>query len=199
MYDNIPGIPTYFVSKEGEIWKRDAYTDSRSGRVYQKREGKWKKVKTQISICREGKTPYERVRLCTNFGGKLINGCYRVHRLVAMAWVPNPDPEHYTVVCHKNNDSLNNNWDNLYWGTQAMNMKQAAREGRTAHNSNPGKIGETSPVSKYSNRKKWRVYRYKQRHPAATFKEMKRVFDMPFSVISKIIKAKDPVIWKHLK
>lgn len=36
-----------------------------------------------------------------------------VHRLVAMQYVPNPDPEHLTVVNHKDGNKSNNHADNL--------------------------------------------------------------------------------------
>ena len=43
-------------------------------------------------------------------------------RLVAMAWIPNP--ENKPFVCHKDNNPLNNNYINLYWGTQSENIRQ---------------------------------------------------------------------------
>lgn len=40
---------------------------------------------------------------------------HSVHRLVAMAFLPNPDPEHLTVVRHKNGDRSDNRVENLEW------------------------------------------------------------------------------------
>lgn len=46
---------------------------------------------------------------------------WRIHRLVAMAFIPNPDnlPE----VNHKDGNPLNNHVDNLEWCTRSQNMK----------------------------------------------------------------------------
>lgn len=71
-------------------------------------------------------------------------------------------------------------------------------DGRFPHNSTPGKIGQDSPTSKYSNRLKLRVFRYKRRHPEILLRELSTKFKMPISVISKIIKGIDPVTKTYL-
>lgn len=49
-------------------------------------------------------------------------GCTRyVHRLVATAFVPNPKPEEYTIVNHKDEDGTNNRASNLEWCTLQYN------------------------------------------------------------------------------
>lgn len=56
--------------------------------------------------------------------GKLIsrtNEC--VHRLVAQAFIPNPD--NLPVVMHLDNDKMNNHVSNLQWGTYQDNTQQA--------------------------------------------------------------------------
>lgn len=55
-----------------------------------------------------------------------------VHRLVAMAYVPNPDD--YKMVVHMDTNTLNNDYRNLQWGYQrliAQNMKIMGRSYRT--------------------------------------------------------------------
>lgn len=54
----------------------------------------------------------------------------KVHRLIALAWVPNLNPKEYTIVCHKDNNPKNNRPENLYWGNQSMNMQQMVHDGR---------------------------------------------------------------------
>ena len=58
---------------------------------------------------------YEQISL--RYGEKLIT--YRINRLVALNFVPNPN--NYPIVCHKDENKLNNHYLNLEWGTQSYN------------------------------------------------------------------------------
>ena len=62
------------------------------------------------------RTGYYSINLCKNGKYKHI----RIHRLVAEAFLPNPDnlPE----VNHKDEDKMNNSVKNLEWCTHAQNM-----------------------------------------------------------------------------
>lgn len=51
----------------------------------------------------------------------------KVHRLVAEAFIPNPDGKR--CVCHKDNNPANCMVDNLYWGTDQENQDQAWKDG----------------------------------------------------------------------
>lgn len=50
-----------------------------------------------------------------------------VHNLVAEAFIPNRN--HYPLVRHLNDDPLDNRVENLAWGTQIDNMRDAIRNG----------------------------------------------------------------------
>ena len=61
-------------------------------------------------------------------GGKRIT--YRVHRLVAMAFVPNPD--NLPHINHKDENKLNNNPNNLEWCDNSYNNNYGTRNKRIA-------------------------------------------------------------------
>lgn len=58
-----------------------------------------------------------------------------VHRLVAGAFVPNPDS--LPIVNHMDSDRVNNRWDNLEWCTQQHNVQHSYDSGS---NSNAGDL-----------------------------------------------------------
>lgn len=69
-----------------------------------------------------GSNGYEKVTLVSDSGGKLY--CV-VHRLVATAYIPNPENKPY--VNHIDGVKHNNHVDNLEWVTASENMIHAAR------------------------------------------------------------------------
>ena len=99
-----------------EIWKdkkdyEEHYQVSNCGRIKSIKFGKEKILKLI-----KDKDGYLQVTLCKNG----IQKNYKVHRLVAEAFLPNPD--NLPQVNHKDENKLNNNVDNLEWCTNEYNI-----------------------------------------------------------------------------
>lgn len=107
--DNIPGLEGYYISRLGTLWSRY----HKSGKLT---HSEWHKVKPNHN---------QKGYLFVQKKGK----CWYLHRLVALAWIPNPN--NYPIVCHKDNVVTHSWYKNLYWGTQKDNMQQCIRDGRT--------------------------------------------------------------------
>ena len=105
-WKEVVGFPAYEVSTDGSVRKV-------TGEVlpqYDNNEGRYKAV----SLYFAGKT-YRR----------------RVHRLVAEAFIPNP--ECLPMVLHSDDNGSNNKASNLRWGTRTQNTNDAIRNGRHPH------------------------------------------------------------------
>lgn len=79
---------------------------------------------------------------------------YHIHRLVAIHFVKNENPEKFDVVNHIDNNTKNPNYLNLEWGTHKTNHKHAIDQNRhtfqTSVNSiaNRNKTGVPSKISR---------------------------------------------------
>lgn len=117
-----------------EKWKlikeiNELYAVSSLGRIMSMRDGRI--IKT---VVRSG---YEDAIL-TNESKQQKS--FLVHRLVAQAFIPNPN--NYPIINHKDENSLNNNMNNLEWCTFSYNntynnihiKNGKKRKGRPAHN-----------------------------------------------------------------
>ena len=109
----------YQVSNLGRVMGLDRFVDLKSGK---KRFVKGRVLK-----------PY----LTGNKGDKycvvdLANKkSYKVHRLVAMAFIPNP--RNLSFVNHKDENKLNNNVTNLEWCTHVYNVRYSVEKIRQNH------------------------------------------------------------------
>ena len=59
---------------------------------------------------------------CITLHGKFTK---TVHRLVANAFIPNPDPDKYSLVLHNDSNKMNPRADNLRWGNHSENIIDA--------------------------------------------------------------------------
>lgn len=96
----------YAINKYGHVW---GYKKHRSPAGWRKTTISWQ--------------GYERIQLRKD--GRYHN--WSVHRLVAMAFLPNPDglPE----LNHKDGDKQNNTVENLEWCNHSHNIRHADRTG----------------------------------------------------------------------
>jgi hypothetical protein len=107
----------YQVSNLGRVKSVARYTECNKGLRYQ--DAKIIK-QSKITV----KQRYPRVSLYKNNKRKGI----LVHRLVAQAFIPNPN--NYPYVLHINHNPANYHVTDLEWGTQSENIKQCYNSGR---------------------------------------------------------------------
>lgn len=99
-----------------EVWKdvvgfEEYFMVSNTGKVWSKRTNR--ELKQWLH-------PHGYMHIATTIGGRSgTRYCFKVHRLVAEAFIPNPDGKPY--VNHKNLDKRDNNLTNLEWVTASEN------------------------------------------------------------------------------
>lgn len=142
---NIDGWPCYYISK--------------SGRLYSNKRGKWIRIRGELCNNRLQYRLYKRINTDLLGNKKHSWGIdtstsrwFKASRLVAMAYIPNPN--NLPIVCHKDNNPLNNHVSNLYWGTQKMNIQQAVREKRFTQFAKRGKLSPFYGIPRSSETKK---------------------------------------------
>lgn len=108
----------YSVSSDGQIWSYPRYVSRRSGRPNLMRGQLLKISKNDFGYCSVSLTD-----------SLHVPKSYLVHRLVAQAFLPNPDnkPE----VNHIDGNKSNNNVQNLEWATRMENQHHAIANGLT--------------------------------------------------------------------
>ena len=125
------------MEKEEEIWKEisgfENYQVSSFGRV--KSLGNNKKRKEKILKQNDDGDGYLHVKFCKD--GK--EQSFRVHRLVAQAFIPNPN--NFPQVNHKDENKANNRVENLEWCTHEFNSNYGTRNQRIseANTNHPSK------------------------------------------------------------
>lgn len=116
-----------------------------------------------------------------------INKIFSLSRLVAVAFVPNP--KNLPIVCHKDDDPVNNYYKNLFWGTQQDNIDDKCNKNRQARGETNGrvKLKETQVIEIRNNfcGGSW----------SSEIKELAKKYNTTRQNISLIIKRKN---WRHI-
>ena len=123
---------------------------------------------------------YEAVSFCVD-GVKLY---YTVHRLVAKAFLPNP--ENKPQINHFDCIRTNNNVENLEWCTQSENIRHAFMYG------NKSQKGEKNYASKLTGAQ---VLEIRKRAKTEKQSDLAREFGLSTGNVSLIVSRKT---WKHL-
>lgn len=107
MWKPIPGFEDYYhVSDNGEVWS------VRKNRTLRPKIDRYGYPAVTLTV--HGKSRY-----------------FTVHRLVALAFIPNPDCK--PTVNHKNEVKTDNRVSNLEWATSKENDNHGTRNSRMAH------------------------------------------------------------------
>lgn len=141
-----------------EIWKdvvgyENLYQVSNLGRIksLEKYDGRGWHRKEKFKKIHKNKGGYLVVELVKN----KIKNKYLVHRLVAQAFIPNP--ENYPCVNHKNETRNDNRVENLEWCTQKYNCNYGnAQKKRIEHTD--FKKRKVNPITAEKNSRKTAMY-----------------------------------------
>lgn len=124
----IAGAVEHWIDIDGSVYAMDS------------REGRQKR------LIKKTQSEYNGYKYCgiRYENGKIISK--RVHRLVAEAFIPNPNG--YRVIGHKNNIKSDNRVENLYWTTTQENTQKAYDDG-LAKNDIGSEDSQAKPVVMY--------------------------------------------------
>jgi hypothetical protein len=175
------------LSKDGELWKdvvgyEDRFLISNYGRVLSK------KTKKILSLGTH-KTGYK--VLSTKIGGR--NGfykCIKVHRLVAEAFLDNPD--NLPQVNHIDGIKTNNCLDNLEWISNQGNIQHALKIGLIR----PRKGEELTNAELTDEDVRFIRKHYTPRHPQYGRNALARRFGVAGSTITRVHQGN---AWRHVE
>ena len=137
-----------------EIWRpvvgyEGLYEVSSYGRVrsLDRYDGRNRFLKGRILTLHTDKDGYLSAYLCSN---SKVKG-FLVHRLVAQAFIPNPD--NLPIINHKDENPSNDNVDNLEWCTAKYNSNYGTRNDRIR--ATRLRNGTNTGLSREEYQKKW--------------------------------------------
>jgi hypothetical protein len=126
---------SYQVSNKGDIRSCDRFIDYMNGPLAMRKIQKGRPLKFM-----ESHVGHYRVELSDG----IIPKKYFVHRLVAIAFIPNPN--NYPIINHLDCDPKNNNVENLEWTTISGNVIHAYANGLMPKERKKGSISHNSQL-----------------------------------------------------
>ena len=114
---------------------------------------------------------------------------YPLHRLIAIHFLYNTDPNNKTQVNHKDGNRNNNTVDNLEWCTPSSNMKHAYSNNLKTND------GETNPFSKLSETQVRQIWALKD--TGLTARQIRDKLNLPVGIgaVKLIRQGKN---WSHI-
>ena len=140
--------------------------------------------KEKILVGRINRGGYRTFLFNNNYKRKYITE----HRLVAQAFLPNPN--NYPQINHKDGNKLNNNVCNLEWCSAKQNSIHAYKNGLSK--GNPGEGNSQSKLTEQDIRKIRQLGESKE----MSFVKIGKLFKIGGPTAFKIIKRKS---WRHIK
>lgn len=167
-----------------EIWKQipnhSHYEVSNTGKVRSWKVPRSKGMALEPRVLKNklnDKTGYYNVTIYDDRGTLKT---HYIHRLVAQTFIPTDDPKH-TIVRHLDDNRLNNNLENLAWGNQKDNAKDAILNGKIP-------VGTSAKQSKLTERDI--VLAARMRKEGLTHEQIANILGVARSVITALLSGK---------
>ena len=138
----------------------------------------------RILVNQQGKTGYWVVMMRNRSNPNNKVKCVKIHRLIAKAFIPNPD--NLPCINHIDGNSFNNEISNLEWCTHKQNIQHAFRIGLV-----PKVMGEKTTNAKLTEEQVLFIYNSNK-----CYKDLMKMFNVTSS--SCIYSIKSGRTWSHL-